>query len=154
MDLYDADGNLVDPSTLETPSVREQREHIKTLEAQLKEADTLKDRLAAMERGVAIKGAEVELNDVQMVALEAAHKGDWTPEAVRETAVQLGWAKPPDSGVPQGEIDQLGRINDAFTGANNSQPDPEAVIDSKLGQAKTEAEFMDIYRGTGRAIVS
>ena len=152
MDLYDSDGNLIDPSTLDTPSVREQREHIKTLEAQLKEAEALKEELAAVKQTAAIQGAQVELNDKQRAALLAAHEGDWTPEAVRDTAVQLGWAPPPPPAVPVSEVEQLGRINAAFTGANNSPPDPEAVIDSKLAQAKNPAELMEIYMATGRPI--
>lgn len=151
VELYDAEGNAVDPSTLETPNVRQMRETISRLEGEAAEARTLQAKLDSFTRNESIRAAGLELDDVKRKALEAVHAGEWTPDALKQTAVQLGWAQPPPPEVPPAEQETLNRFNQAFTGSGPTIPGTESdEWDTKLAGAKTEAEFLDLYRQSGR----
>lgn len=147
--LFDADGNeVIVPE--ESPNVRQMRERIKELETQAQRAADLEAQFATQQREAAISGAGLELDATQRAALEAVHTGEWTPEALKATAVNLKWAQP--SGPTPEELAAMQRVNDANTGGGTPPPNPEADIDARLAQAKTQAEFMEIYAASGRQI--
>lgn len=148
--LYDADGNEVEVPA-ETPSVRQMRDRIKELEAEALRAKELETQLAASQEQSALKAAELALDADKLTAFKAVHKGDWTPEAVKETAIKLGWAEAPQQ-VPPGEQEAQARMQAATSGGSSTPPDPEAVVDAKLAQAKNAQEFMELYRETGRPL--
>lgn len=150
--LYDAEGNPVEVPKPESANVRQMRERIQQLETQAQEAETLRQQLAQRDRISAIAATGLQLDETKLSALEAVHSGDWTPEAVTQTAIKLGWAQPPPPLVPPAEQDALARMNAAQQGGVTTPPNPEAELDARLAQAKNEAEFMEIYRQSGRLI--
>lgn len=147
--FYDIDGN---PIEVETPNVRQMREHIKTLEDETARLKALETENAQLKQGEAIRSAGIELDEIRRKAFEAAHNGEWTPEAVRDTAVKLGWAAPPPPPVPPEEVAGFQRMDAAYTGGTTTPPDPEAALDAKLAQANSEQEFLELYRNSGRPI--
>jgi hypothetical protein len=78
-----------------------------------------------------------DLTPTKMKALFSTHEGEFTPEALRATAEDLGFVQPPPPEVPDQEVQAHQRIAQASQGADTSTPDPLA---GALG-ATTEAEF-------------
>lgn len=149
--LYTEDGDPVEIDD-ETPNLKQQRDRIKALEAQVAEKEQLEAKVRQFEQSEAMRGAGLELDEVRRRAFEAAHQGAWDAEAVRATAVQLGWAAPPDPAVPNEEIAGHQRLQAAFTGGTTTPPDPEQELDAKLAGASNQDEFMAMYRESGRPI--
>lgn len=150
--LYDSDGNPVEVEKPEPANIRQMREHIATLEAEAKKAADLEVELTTLRRATALKDAGLAFDEDRMVALQAVHKGDWTPEAVKETAIKLGWAQA-DAGATDEERQALERMNAARSGGTTVPPDQEAAFQAKLAGAKNAAELMAIYRESGRPLV-
>lgn len=150
--LYDADGNPVEVEKPEPANIRQMREHIASLEEKAKQADELAKENTALKQQSALSGAGLALDEDRLTALNAVHKGEWTPEAVKETAVRLGWAEAPAGQTSTAEQEALARMQAARTGGTTSPPDPDAEIDAKLAAAKSPAELMEIYRQSGRAV--
>lgn len=150
--LYDENGNAVQVPKPESPNARQMRERIEALEVEARRAKELEAELGQMKRGVALRDAGLELDAARQKALEAVHEGEWTPEAVRQTATQLGWASPtPD--VPPEEVDAFGRMQAAFTGASTPTPNADADFDARLASATSEREFRELYERSGRPMV-
>lgn len=161
--LYDEDGNpfqvqvpVEDQPQHQAPesnNVRAMREKIKELEADQAKNKELAEKVQQYERAETIRQAGLTLDETQRRALEAAHAGEWNPELVRQTAVNLKWADPlPPEGASQEEKDAHERMNAARTGGTTTPPDKEAELDVKLANAKSEVEFMEIYRASGRPL--
>lgn len=83
-----------------TPLVRKLRRDLKEASKRAQRVDELETRLAAYESEQAVRAANLDgLNERQMKALLATHEGDMTPDAIRQTAVDLGFAQPPEPAV-------------------------------------------------------
>lgn len=152
--LYDANGNPVEVTKPESPNVKQMRERIEALEARDKLATELEEKLAKRERSDALRDAGLQLDEDRVTALQAVHKGEWTPDAVKETAVKLGWAQaaPPQQKTPEQEAQD--RLDAARTGGTTTPPDPEALLDAQIAAAKTPEELLAIYRQSGRPIAT
>ena len=146
---FDADGNPVEIP--ESPNVRQMRERIEQLEAEANRAKDLEAQLQGVQRTHALSSAGLQLDEVKQKALEAVHQGEWTPDALKDTAVKLGWmeATPP---VPPQEQQSLGRMEAAIQGGNHVPPNADVELDQRLAQARTEQEFIEIYRQSGRPL--
>lgn len=115
-----------------------------------KEADELRAKLTSIERKSAFQDAGLTLNDKQRQALEAIHQGDWSADAVRQTAVEMGWAQPTEQ---QQEVSKAisgqERIAQAVQGSSATPPASEALIES-IKSASNEAEILALLQTAGR----
>lgn len=150
--LYDADGNPVEVDEPESPNIRQMRDHIATLEEQAKQATALAEENATLKRTYALRDAGLQFDETKMAALQAVHAGEWTPDAVRETAIKLGWAEPVNN-LSADEQAALQRLEQARLGGSSTPPNAEDALDARLRGAKTEKELLEIYRASGRSMV-
>lgn len=84
---------MADPTEGETPDAPEsdQERNWRKLEAKAKEST---ERAAQLERELAFhKAGLADLTDKQVKALSAAHDGEFTPDALKATAEELGFAR-------------------------------------------------------------
>lgn len=85
------------------------------------------DAKAARQENTILK-AGLTLSDKQVNALVASHDGDWTPEAIKETATELGFVKgeTPDEAPAAGPTAEdeaaAARIAEATAGAPPASP--------------------------------
>jgi hypothetical protein len=161
-DTFTDDGISVDG---EPNPVREQREHIKKLEADLETAG----------RQMTVYRTVPGLSDRQISALVASHDGDWTPDAIKATAVELGFVKeeaPDETTTTTASAEDVAvaeRITDATSGAATASPPPtgaEAVKAYRDGLYNTpsgsgplhlsqqQAEFERVLAEAGGSIVN
>lgn len=154
-ETYDQYGNPIEPEDhqqQESANVRQMRERIKALEAEAAAKTELEAKIAGYERNDALRAAGLELDEKRRKALEAVHDGDWTAEKLRETAVTLGFAQPPQPDTPPAEVQAHQQMQAAASGGNVGIPDRDAELDAKLVQARSADEFMELYRQSGRLI--
>lgn len=136
------------PDPNESPNVRQMREHIKNLEAQAKEGTEAKGRVEQLERQLVVRDAGLNLDPKQLKALQAVHEGDWTPEAVKATAGELGFGQAPPAPQNQPtpeELAALTRINQATSGGTPVPPadpgDTSARLRAFVAEGHSEREF-------------
>lgn len=112
------------------------------LQSKADKAEEMEARALAAERRLALVDAGLTLSEKQRKALEATHEGDWTPEALRASAAELGFAEapPPPSNVPPEELAALGRINDASLGAEVRPPSADAELDAQMAQLRADVQ--------------
>ena len=77
----------------ESQVIRELRAQVKTLKGADTEASTLRQENALLKAGL-------DLTPIQAKALLATHDGEMDPEALKATATELGFAKPPEAAQP------------------------------------------------------
>lgn len=121
------------------------------LQAKADRADEAESRAQAAERRLALNEAGIELDPLQRKAIEAVHDGEWTPENLRTTAEKLRFVEP--QAKPDVSADEMAihdRIAGASAGSQIKPSDREADIEARLAAAKTEKEFDEIYRSSGR----
>jgi len=127
-------------------------EDAKGLRAQLEAANAAKAEAEAkavsLERKSALSEAGLSLNDTQKAALEAIHKGDWTPDSLKETATALGFGGVEQGQeapvVPQQEVEAIARVASLGAGAEASQPSEE--LDRRMdawGQLGQKGQLSD-----------
>lgn len=125
------DDDQLDASGL-TPAER------RILQAKADEADELRARIENMERQAVIRDAGLDLSDQQRKALEATHEGDWTADAIRQSATALGWIGAAPQGVPAHEAAGHQQMVNAATGAVGAPPPPTGG--EKLMELKARLE--------------
>lgn len=146
-DLSATDGDVGD-----SPNMRQLREELKATKARASELEAQAARASELERQLTLRDAGLELDPFQLKALGAVHEGDWTPEAIRDTAAKLGFTAPAPapSTVPAAELAALGRMNAVSSGAPPGPPmDRMEERNNRLLQAKSEQEFDAIVREFG-----
>lgn len=101
------------------PLIRKLRHRNRTLSKEAKAGKQAQQRLAEIERERTIQSAGLgELGDRKMAALLAAHgDGEFDPETLKQTAIELGFIAPPEPEVPDEELDALDRVEQASTAA-------------------------------------
>lgn len=144
-------------------TIRQMREHITQLEQRANEAEAKAAKADQLERQMAIRDAGLELNAKQLRALEATHEGEWTPEAIKASAAELGIGAevtppPPTPAVPPEEMAAAQRLTNAATGAvqTNTSPDDDftarsAALKADVAAGRVSAEkasemFDEMYR--------
>lgn len=98
-------------------TVKTLRKELRKAQKELREA---KEGSAAAEEArqeIALLRAGLDLKPSQIKALRAAHEGEWTAEAVRATAEDIGFATPKEDN--QQELAALGRMSEASRGAGD-----------------------------------
>lgn len=126
--------------------VRLSREQIRTLERDAKQARQAQEKLAALERKLALNEAGVgSLNEMQQKALLATIDGDITAEAARQAAEALGFVQPAPAPEPDPEAAALNRMSEASTGSSDpSTEDPAARLDRVAREGGMEALLAQI----------
>jgi hypothetical protein len=66
-------------------------------------ADKVEKELDEVKRENVVLKTKLDLKPNQMKALIHSHEGEWTPEALRATAIDLGFAEPPEDEEPEEE---------------------------------------------------
>lgn len=119
---YDADGNEVDVNDIlaehSEGAFKNLREQYKTASKDAKRVPELEEKLARYEKGDALKAAGLDgLTDKQRKALEAAHDGEWTADALRATAIELNLATRTEQEQQlEQDLEAQGRIAEAAAG--------------------------------------
>ena len=132
----------------ESPAIRNMRKRIKELEAEAKKANEAEARAAAAERRLAVTEAGIKLNPTQMKALASVHEGEWTPDALKATAADLGYIAPPEPEVPAEELEALNRVAEAANGGGMSAS-KAAEYEAAVAQAKNIEELLEVQRRFG-----
>lgn len=148
---YDLDDDLDDEQTdAQRPSwAKELRQENRRLAKEAKRAQELEQQLQSYQRADALRGAALNLTDRQRKALEATHDGEWTPEALRATAVDLGWAQPPPPDTPPTEQAALERITQAAASETSS----EVHATDRIASAQSPEEVLAAAREAGVRLV-
>lgn len=124
LDLDDEQDPLLrgDPNE-DTDTLRTLRERYKDAKKKAKSAKELGEENQALKQKNALLEAGLgELTEKQRTALFASHDGDLTPEKLRETAVEIKLAEPPEPKVPAEEQAAHERIAAAAGGAGTAKP--------------------------------
>jgi hypothetical protein len=115
---------------------------IKELRQRAGRADAAESKAADLERELVVhKAGLTTLTDKQLKALSAAHEGDWEPEALKATAVELGFGpqpngtQEPEPKIPEAEAAAMQRVANASGGP----PQPVLQGDDALKAALAEA---------------
>jgi hypothetical protein len=144
-DLLDSDAQPADLSP------RDLRVQLKEANARAKEADNLRAENLRLKNEVVIRDAGLTLNDRQKAALQAVHTGDWTPDALKQSATELGFITAPV--VPDDpSLALTDQLSQASAGTDAPIAARDAEIDKQLDGAQSEAEFLAMYRNSGRPI--
>lgn len=137
-DLHDDDLDLDDDDTGDdSPLVKKLRRQLKAANKKAAQVDELNAKVTQLEQGNVVRSADLKtpdgkaLSDKQVSALLKVHDGELTPEALRATAVDLGFAAPPEPAVPPEELDTHQRVAEASAGAGAAaKVDPRSELDA------------------------
>lgn len=118
------DDDYEDVDTHDEPDTRNDRkeENLRQLREKARRADEAEAENQRLKRQLVFADAGLKLDDMKRKALEASHEGDWTPDAIRDTAVKLGWADPPKPDVPAEEFQAQDAIARASSGQQAAPP--------------------------------
>lgn len=128
----DLDELLAETEGDETPLVKRLRTMLKTSNTRrVRETEGLKTENSQKTRELlAYRAGLPDLDSVRMKALLAAHEGEETPEALRATAVKLGWAEPPEpsGGEITDEAAESAKAQDRISQAGAQSTAPVAGV--------------------------
>lgn len=143
-----------DDDDQQTDGGRGLRAQLEAALAKAKDNDELRNENQRLKNDGVIRDAGLTLNDRQKAALQATHEGNWTPEAIKTTATELGFIQPPvtEPVVDDPSLALHDQIAQASAGTDAPPTSTEAQIDASLAKATTEAEYLAIYRASGRAL--
>ena len=115
----------------ESPVIRELRERAKRADEATAQAESL------LKENTILRAGLNDLTPLQVKAITATHEGEWTVDAIKATATDLGFGAKPQSPevpqqVPQQELDAIQRVQEAGNSVP-SPPDPglDAVINGQ-----------------------
>lgn len=125
------------------------------LEEQANQLKTQTAKVQQLERKEAIIDAGLTLNADQIEALSLVHKGEWTPESIKETASKLGIGatqasaeeEPAISPEEQAELQRQGALTSAG-GAPDLNAELEATFEGWTDPKMTEAAFKNSVENT------
>lgn len=121
---------------------RKDNHDIRQLRAKAKKAEEAEAEAESLRRELAIARSGLELNEAQLKALGAVHSGEWNPDALRQTATNLGFTKPVEQ-VPAAELAGHTAIAEASQG--QTAPDADSEFLDSLGKAKTAQDVAEAY---------
>lgn len=110
-----------------------------------KQLEEVEARATAAERKLAVRESGLDISPRQLSALLKEHDGEFTAEALRETAAELGFWKPPDD-EPSEELDALDRVRQASAGSGQAGAFDK---DAAIAQAQTPEEVLAAVRAAG-----
>lgn len=128
-------------------------ENLRQLREKARRADDAEAENQRLKRQLVFADAGLKLDDMKRKALEASHEGDWTADAIRDTAVKLGWAEPPKPDVPPEEFQAQDAIARASSGQQAAQPADD--LNAAIKACKNEQELNDLlFKKFGTATAS
>ena len=117
---------MADPTETPTPETPEsdQERNWRKLETKAKESE---ERASQLERELAFhKAGLAHLSDKQVKALSAAHDGEFTPDALKATATELGFGmQTAGEPTPTADVDHGAEAAELATLTGSSGPTPE-----------------------------
>jgi hypothetical protein len=153
----DPDDNQDQEGSVGSKNVQQQREHIKTLERQLREAtaaqaerDELKTQLASFQKAAAFDRLNIPPTGPGKL-LRDTYQGELTDEAILKVATEYGITQPQEEQVPQPSIpgiDQgaMSRMQQALNGPATAQT---SNAHDRITGAKTREELDNVLRELG-----
>lgn len=121
-------------------------EDLRNLRKKAKSADDAERRAAKAERELAFAKAGLDLGDPKVGYFVKGYDGELTPEAIRATAVELGFVAVPT--VDQQAASEAKGIEQITSTATGGQPASFDVA-AELQAARNEREVMAILRRAG-----
>lgn len=121
------------PDHGESPTIKQMRSEIRSLQKQLKDAADAGARAAQLERELTLTKLGANMEDPKAKYLPQTDNVD----ELKQAAIDLGLVEAPKPDVPPEEVAAHQRIAAASTGADPSAPDPLAGALN----ATSEAEF-------------
>lgn len=138
------DDDYDDELETEQPSRNDRKEeNLRQLREKARRADEAEAENQTLKRQLVFADAGLKLDPMKRKALEASHEGEWTPDAVRDTAVKLGWADAPPPDVPNDEFKAHDEIARAAAGAQPAMPED---FSAAIKACKTEGELDALLR--------
>lgn len=144
---YDDEQDEDEQGSQDPEWLRNLRREAKTGKKAQKRLNDLEAQLKSYERRDALREAGLNLNDTQRKLLERGYEGEWTPDGVRQFAIEAGWAQPAEPDVPEQEVQAIQRMASAAVGAGEAAPNEDFF--AKLEGAQTEQEAMAIIEAQG-----
>lgn len=141
--IEDPDDPIFDERAEDNEDIRKLRGNARRAASLARDNATLTERNSTLERQVAFGSAGLNLTEKQQAALLAAHgTNDLTADALRATAVELGFAQAEtDEGQQQRDeaLAGVAKVSAATTGAN--PPAPRPPIHDQIAQAEAEKDW-------------
>lgn len=152
---YDYDdeftGDDLPPNDLRR-KLKEANARAKAAEERASEAETLREQVTRLQREGVIRDAGITLNEHQRTALAAVHGGDWNPDAIKQTAANLGFIAAQTSPPDDPSLAQHEQIAAASAGTDAPTASRDAEIDAQIAAARNPEELLSIMRAAGRPI--
>lgn len=149
MDIYDADGNLIDPEEYEAERLGgdEQRTPAEWAKLRRQESATKKAERERDEanRALAFYRAGIDPSqDARLQFFMDGYKGEVDPDAIRTAATEAGFLAPAqqqtaEQAAAQQAAATLGRVDAAASGATVIDGDPVAALDQAFLQGGDRA---------------
>lgn len=119
---------------------------MRDLRKKAKRADTLDTEVASLRQENAVLKAGITLTTAQQKALLAVHDGDLEPDAIRKTAVELGFVteKADESAIPEAEQQEHQRMAEATAGAQPSEAQTK-TFEEQMREAATSPEALQAF---------
>jgi hypothetical protein len=143
LDLDDDDDDNQDSN-----SVAALRSEVKRLNKENRRLAALEPENASLKTTIAIRDAGLELNERQLKALLASHEGESSPDLLRKTAEELGFAEPVPDNDPDDEAAHR-QLDAARKGASTVQ---QPSYDEEIANARDKDEVIAIARKHGRPV--
>ena len=154
-DYHDDD---LDDDDIETPQPQQRRQpteaEIRIWRKNAKKWEQAEPELTKLQRENLLLRTPglADLSDKQMRALFATHDGELTPDALRETATDLGFVAPPPPEVPNEEVAAHDRMFKAAAGATPPPGDSDALDQAAIAAATSPDEVMAIVNARGMGV--
>lgn len=134
----------------DSPVIRELRHKARRADAAEAETVALRTENAILKAGL------TDLTPAKQKALLAAHEGDMDTEAIRKTAIELGFLTEPAPAEPEPQVpadEQAAhqRIAEATAGAQPAEASPETLND-RIAKAKNPRELEAILAEAGISV--
>ncbi len=126
------------------------RARVKQLEKENKELRSFETENKSLKQKDALREAGLDLTGKKLTAFLAAHgEGESTPEALKATAIELGYAEPePDH--DKADEDAHKQISDTTTGTR--QQGQQASYEDEIASARNSEEVIAISQKHGRPV--
>lgn len=109
----DLDDDFEDDET-ESGVIRKLRRDNRVLAKRAKQADEFEAEIAQSKREKALSAPDLaKLSDKQRQALAKVHDGDFTAEALKQTAIDLGWLEDTEQNEIDDELDRSEKVTQA-----------------------------------------
>ena len=133
-----------DNTTVESDQFKAMRKRANQASKFERENGELRQQIAQLQRQTAFTSAGLALSEKQQAALLAAHgDADLTADALRATAVELGFAQPPEASAEEQQretaLQAQGRIAQSQAGALPPTPVPNR--DEQISAAETSEDW-------------